>query len=127
MSDMKTRVERVVAELCALQRDLNQQLMDSAEPGAVTGQAATPPAAAETAPIRDLKSVVDQVRHFLWFYLQVSSAGSESAERTRQLLRQVARDSHRNGQENPATFFERLSAMAEYAVLQRNRSNSKPN
>jgi hypothetical protein len=127
MSDMKTRVERVVAELSSLQRDLNQQLMEGAEATNVTGQAATPPTAAEIAPIRDLKSVVDQVRHFLWFYLQVSSAGSESAERTRQLLRQVARDSHRNGPENPASFFERLSAMAEYAVLQRNRSNSKPN
>ncbi len=35
-----------------------------------------------------LKSALDQMRHFLWFYIQVMTSGSEMGEKLRQSLRQ---------------------------------------
>ena len=35
-----------------------------------------------------LKSALDQMRHFLWFYMQVVTSDSEMGEKFRQTLRQ---------------------------------------
>jgi hypothetical protein len=40
--------------------------------------------------IQVLKSAVDQMRHFLWFYMQVVTSDSEMGEKFRQSLRQDA-------------------------------------
>jgi hypothetical protein len=40
--------------------------------------------------IRLLKSTLDQMRHFLWFYMQVVTSDSEMGEKFRQTLRQDA-------------------------------------
>src|SRR5258708_14835531 len=40
--------------------------------------------------IQVLKSALDQMRHFLWFYVQVVTSDSEMAEKFRQTLRQDA-------------------------------------
>ncbi len=47
--------------------------------------AACPP---EMETIQVLKSALDQMRHFLWFYMQVMTSGSEMGEKLRQTLRQ---------------------------------------
>jgi hypothetical protein len=40
--------------------------------------------------IQVLKSALDQMRHFLWFYTQVVASDSEMGEKFRQTLRQDA-------------------------------------
>ena len=46
---------------------------------------ANPP---EMESIQSLKSALDQMRHFLWFYMQVVTSESEMGEKFRQTLRQ---------------------------------------
>jgi hypothetical protein len=38
--------------------------------------------------IQSLKSALDQMRHFLWFYMQVVTSDSEMGEKFRQSVRQ---------------------------------------
>jgi hypothetical protein len=113
MSDYNARIQRVVQELASLQRDLNQLLMDSAADDAAVQFAE----AVDANALRDLKSVTDQLRHFLWFYLQAVFGTSESSARTMQLLRQAHKSSTSHGQTSPLTFLQRLNAMAEYALV----------
>jgi hypothetical protein len=40
--------------------------------------------------IQVLKSALDQMRHFLWFYMQVVTSDSEMGEKFRETLRQDA-------------------------------------
>ena len=113
MSDYNARIQRVVQELASLQRDLNQLLMDSAADDAAIQFAE----AVDAEALRDLKSVTDQLRQFLWFYLQAIFGKTESSARTMQLLRQVHKTSAEQGQPSPLTFLQRLNAMAEYALV----------
>jgi hypothetical protein len=55
--------------------------------------------------IQVLKSALDQMRHFLWFYMQVVTSDSEMGEKFRQTLRQdvPARASEREQQFQSAT------------------------
>src|ERR1035438_357681 len=46
--------------------------------------------APEIESIQVLKSALDQMRHFLWFYMQVVTSDSEMGEKFRQTLRQEA-------------------------------------
>jgi hypothetical protein len=43
---------------------------------------------AETESLHVLKSAIDQMRHFLWFYFQVMTEDSEAGEHLRNSLRQ---------------------------------------
>jgi hypothetical protein len=124
MTDIKSRVDRVVRELASIQEELNQLLVEDATNQ--MGQSMRP-ASQDLDALRDLKSVVDQMRHFLWFYLQVVTSGSEASERTMQLLRQVSKPKtlHVN---SPLTFLERLNALTEYALVHyREDGTEKPN
>jgi hypothetical protein len=70
-----------------------------------------------------LKSVVDQMRHFLWFYMQVVTSDSEMGEKFRQTLRleaPVARTPEMDQQFQSATD----SIMLRYLADSRGR---KPN
>jgi len=76
---------RVTDDLRIIQSELNCAAM----------QAPTDPelleALSESAQIESLhvlKSVLDQMRHFLWFYMQVVTSDSEMGEKFRQTLRQ---------------------------------------
>jgi len=40
-----------------------------------------------------LKAALDQMRHFLWFYVQVMTNGSEEGERMRESIRQKPSES----------------------------------
>ena len=125
MTDIKSRVDRVVRELASIQEDLNRMLVEDA-----TNQAgsALRPVEQDLDALRDLKSVVDQMRHFLWFYLQVVTSGSESSERTMQLLRQVSKQPKALHANSPLTFLERLNALTEYALVHyRDDGSGKPN
>jgi hypothetical protein len=114
-----------VHELAAIQDDLNRLLVeDTTNP---VGSALYP-AAGDLDALRDLKSVVDQMRHFMWFYLQVVTSGSESSERTLQLLRQVSKQPRVLHANSPLTFLERLNALTEYALVHYHEEpGEKPN
>ncbi len=117
-------MERLVAELSAIQRELNEQLIAGANDSAQALLAE--PSDAE--PVRNLKCVLDQVRHFLWFYLQAISPGSEASENTLQLLRQVAKDPNTLAKSSSLTFLERLNALTEYALVHyRQQSQDRTN
>ena len=120
---MSSRIERVIQDLCAIQEDLNRLLIDDATraPGGV-------PLSAHIDELRDLKSVVDQMRHFLWFYIQVVSENSVASERTLQLLRQVSKTPDALRPDSPLSFLERLNALSEYALVHYHEDgNNKPN
>src|SRR5205085_12620584 len=98
MSDYNARIERAVQDLASLQRDLNQLLLDGA---AVEGAPLKFATAVDAGSLRELKGVVDQVRHFLWFYLQAVNGGTEASRRTLQLLQEVSAIAKTRGQNGP--------------------------
>ena len=85
MEEIQLRILRVTDDLRIIQSELNCAAM----------QAPTDPelleALSESAQIESLhvlKSVLDQMRHFLWFYMQVVTSDSDMGEKFRQTLRQ---------------------------------------
>jgi hypothetical protein len=85
MEEIQLRILRVTDDLRIIQSELNCAAM----------QAPTNPelleVLSESSQIESLhvlKSVLDQMRHFLWFYMQVVTSDSEMGEKFRQTLRQ---------------------------------------
>src|SRR5277367_5244924 len=81
MDDLHLRIARVTEDLRTIQQELNCAAM----------QAPTDPelmealnSLAETEPIDTLRSALDQMRHFLWFYAQVTSNEPELGDKMRQ-------------------------------------------
>jgi hypothetical protein len=84
MEEIQLRILRVIEDLRIIQSELNCAAM----------QAPTDPELLETLSqpqqmesLNVLKSVVDQMRHFLWFYMQVVTSDSEMGEKFRQTFR----------------------------------------
>ena len=87
MDDLHTRMVRVTEDLRAIQRELNCAAMQApTDPELMEALADSP----EMETIQVLKSALDQMRHFLWFYMQVVTSDSEMGEKFRQTLRQDA-------------------------------------
>ena len=125
MKDLTVRIQYLVDELASVQRELNEQLLRSAQSDPITGLHVEP---SEGDAVRNLKCVVDQVRHFLWFYLQATSRGSEGSEKTLQLLRQMAHNAGSLATTSPLSFLERLNALSEYALVHYQASDDeRPN
>ena len=62
-----------------------------------------------------LKSALDQMRHFLWFYMQVMSNESETGDKLRQTLhRKFSEESVSSSQ---ASVMERFKYAADTAIL----------
>ena len=87
MEEIQLRILRVTDDLRVIQSELNCAAM----------QAPTDPelleALAESSQLESihvLKSALDQMRHFLWFYMQVVTSDSEMGEKFRQTVRQEA-------------------------------------
>src|ERR1700676_1271094 len=81
MNDLHLRIARVTEDLRTIQQDLNcaatqapsdPELMESLN------------SLSETEPIETLRSALDQMRHFLWFYTQVMSNEPELGDKLRQ-------------------------------------------
>jgi hypothetical protein len=122
MDENIARVRRIIEELRLLERELNTALIE----GTVDPEAEG--AEVELEALKDLKSAVDQIRHFLWFYFRAVSGELESSEKTLRLLRRAAQKSLSAGPSNPVSFLEQLNAMADYALLHcRVPNNRKPN
>jgi hypothetical protein len=81
MDDIHLRIARVTEDLRAIQQELNCAAMQApGDPELME----TLHALSEAEPITVLRSAVDQMRHFLWFYAQVVGSEPEIGDRMRQ-------------------------------------------
>jgi len=85
MEEIHLRILRITEDLRAVQRELNCVAMQAPNNPELMEALSGPP---EMETIQVLKSALDQMRHFLWFYIQVMTSGSEMGEKLRQSLRQ---------------------------------------
>src|ERR1039458_4947563 len=85
MEDIHLRILRVTDDLRVIQRELNCAAMQAPTDPELMEALADPP---EMEAIQVLKSALDQMRHFLWFYMQVVTSDSEMGEKFRETLRQ---------------------------------------
>lgn len=85
MEDIHLRILRVTDDMRVIQRELNCAAMQAPTDPELMEALADPP---EMETIQVLKSALDQMRHFLWFYMQVVTSDSEMGEKFRQTLRQ---------------------------------------
>ena len=89
MDDMHVRILRVTEDLRAIQRELNFAAMQApGDPELMEALSELP----EMEAFQVLKSALDQMRHFLWFYMQVMTNESEIGEKLRQTLSQKRSD-----------------------------------
>jgi hypothetical protein len=84
MDEIHIRILRVTDDLRVIQRELNCAAMQAPNDPELLEALADPP---EMESIHLLKSALDQMRHFLWFYMQVVTSDSEMGEKFRQNLR----------------------------------------
>jgi hypothetical protein len=85
LDDVHLRILRVTEDLRAIQRELNCAAMEApANPELLEALNRGP----EIDSLEVLKSALDQMRHFLWFYMQVVTQESEFSERLRDTIRQ---------------------------------------
>jgi hypothetical protein len=87
MEEIRLRILNVTDDLRVIQRELNCAAMQAPTDPELMEALANQP---EMESIQVLKSALDQMRHFLWFYMQVVTSDSEMGEKFRQSLRQEA-------------------------------------
>jgi hypothetical protein len=114
LEDVHLRILRVTDDLRAIQRELNCAAMEApGNPELMEALNEVP----ELESLEVLKSALDQMRHFLWFYLQVMTNESEFGEKLRETIRQKpSDDAARLQRHNPLN--ERIRTAAEAMMLQ---------
>jgi hypothetical protein len=112
MDELHLRIARVTEDLRNIQRELNCAAMQApSDPELMEALNSL----SETEPIETLRSALDQMRHFLWFYSQVMSNEPELGDKLRQGAAQAASD------EKPKvkhSFLDQLSRADEAMLLQ---------
>jgi hypothetical protein len=118
MNDLHQRITRVTEDLRAIQQELNCAAMQApSDPELMEALNALP----ETEAIQGLRSSLDQMRHFLWFYAQVMNNEPELGDKLRQAgPTQASADAKKAG----TSFLDRLSR-ADEAVLLRYLAEAK--
>ena len=85
LDDVHIRILRVTEDLRSIQQALNCAAMQAPnDPELMEALCQLP----ELESLHLLKTALDQMRHFLWFYMQVVTSDSEMGEKFRQTLRQ---------------------------------------
>ena len=85
MDEINCRILRVTEDLRAIQQEMNCAAMQApGDPELME----TLSGISETEALQVLRSAVDQMRHFLWFYAQVLTEDSSVGESLRESLRQ---------------------------------------
>jgi hypothetical protein len=112
MSDLHLRIARVTEDLRTIQQELNCAAMQApSDPELMEAINSL----AETEPIDTLRSALDQMRHFLWFYSQVTSNEPELGDKMRQA------DPVKTAKAEPAklesSFLDQLSRADELILL----------
>ena len=122
--DVQIRILRVTEDLRAIQRELNCAAMEAPNnPELLEALSQLP----EMDALQTLKSALDQMRHFLWFYMQVITNESDSGERIRETLRQ--KNSEELMLNAEASFFEKFKCSGNSVFLRHlaDGKNRKPN
>src|ERR1041385_3816684 len=87
LDDVHIRIARVTEDLRGIQQALNCAAMQApGDPELMEALCQLP----EMESLQVLKAALDQMRHFLWFYIQVMTNESEGGEKLRQTIRQKA-------------------------------------
>jgi hypothetical protein len=111
MEDLQLRIARVTEDLRSIQRELNCAAMQApSDPELMESLNSQ----SQTEPIETLRSALDQMRHFLFFYSQVMENDPELGDKLRQGAPPLASD------EKPATkrsFLDQLSRSDEAMLL----------
>jgi hypothetical protein len=85
LDEVHVRILRVTEDLRAIQQTLNCAAMQApGDPELMEALCQLP----EIESLQVLKGALDQMRHFLWFYMQVMTNESEDGEKLRQSIRQ---------------------------------------
>ena len=114
LDEVHVRILRVTEDLRAIQQTLNCAAMQApGDPELMEALCQLP----EIESLHVLRSALDQMRHFLWFYMQVVASDSEMGEKFRQTLRQDA--------PVPAPEMEQQFQSATDAIMLRYLADSK--
>ena len=119
LDDVHVRMLRVTEDLRVIQRELNCAAMQApGDPELMEALAQLP----EIESLEVLKSTLDQMRHFLWFYVQVMTTDSEGEDRS-----QPSSSKLQNARDG--SFIEKCKSMTDAAVLRHyaDGKNRKPN
>ncbi len=119
LDDVHVRMLRVTEDLRVIQRELNCAAMQApGDPELMEALAQLP----EIESLEVLKSTLDQMRHFLWFYVQVMTTDSEGEDRSQPSSSKL--QSAKDG-----SFIEKYKSMTDAAVLRHyaDGKNRKPN
>jgi hypothetical protein len=124
LDEIHVRILRVTEDLRVIQRQLNCAAMEApGNPELMEALSQLP----EMDSLQMLKSALDQMRHFLWFYMQVMNDESEAGDSLRRSLQQKAPEDVVLSAE--ASFLEKFKGIAETAMLRylSDSKNRKPN
>lgn len=119
LDDVHIRILRVTEDLRVIQRELNCAAMQApGDPELMEALTQLP----ELDSIETLKSALDQMRHFLWFYSQVVNQESNLREKLRQALGQGEDE-----QAETVSAIDRLARTANRAFFRYRLNGKKPN
>jgi hypothetical protein len=119
LDDVHVRMLRVTEDLRAIQQQLNCAAMQApGDPELMEALAQLP----EIESLEMLKSALDQMRHFLFFYVQVMTTGSEAEESQRQAPKKLQ-------SAQVESLLEKYNSLSEAVLLRHfvNTKNRKPN
>jgi hypothetical protein len=112
MDDLHRRIARVTEDLRSIQQELNCAAMQAPnDPELMEALNSL----SETEPIETLRTALDQMRHFLWFYSQVMSNEPELGDKLRH-----GGSAQTAGDEKPnsgSSFLDQLSRADELMLL----------
>jgi hypothetical protein len=112
MDDLHLRIARVTEDLRTIQQELNCAAMQApSDPELMESLNSL----AETEPIDTLRSALDQMRHFLWFYSQVMSNEPELGDKLRQAS--AAKTATDEKPKTGSSFLDQLSRADEAMLL----------
>ena len=113
MDDLHLRIARVTEDLRTIQQELNCAAMQApSDPELMEALNSL----SETEPIDTLRSALDQMRHFLWFYSQVMDNEPELGDKLRQSA--TAKTTSDETPKLESSFLDQLSRADELMLLQ---------
>ena len=112
MDDLHLRIARVTDDLRTIQQELNCAAMQApSDPELMEALNSL----SETEPIETLRSALDQMRHFLWFYSQIMDNDPELGDKLRQAA--PAKPASDEKPKVESSFLDQLSRADELVLL----------
>jgi hypothetical protein len=112
MDDLHLRIARVTDDLRTIQQELNCAAMQApSDPELMEALNSL----SETEPIDTLRSALDQMRHFLWFYSQIMDNDPELGDKLRQAA--PAKPASDEKPKVESSFLDQLSRADELVLL----------